>query len=109
MKRLGVVLLVLGIVAIIVALFPGIFEPNPKEGFGWQQRIALGAGIVLAVVGLLMAVKGKPCAACEAAPPSEAPTEPPMKAAADAPAEPAAEKPAEEEPKPEGPASAPDD
>lgn len=74
MKKLGVVFVVLGVIAAVIALFPGLAgEKSPAEGFGWQQTVALAVGLVLLLLGILMCAKGGAC--CCAAP--EAPAEPP--------------------------------
>jgi hypothetical protein len=78
-NRLGVVLLVLGLVAIVVGVFPGIAgETAPAEGFGNQQKIAVGVGVLMVVVGLVTACKCGKKACCEAgaAQAAQAPAEP---------------------------------
>ena len=96
MKRLGVVLIVLGLVAILVAVFPNLAgEKNPAPGFGPQQKTALIAGIVVAVVGLGMAACGK--CSC-AAPPAEAPPAAAPEPPAAAPEPPAEAPPSQDKP-----------
>ena len=87
MSRLGVVLLVLGIVAILVGVFPGLAgEKEPAKGFGAQQKVAVGVGVVLAVIGLVLACKCGKKACCAAAPETVEPAAEPQ--VAKAPAEP---------------------
>ncbi len=96
MKRLGVVLLVLGIVAIVLALRPQLGGvEKPKEGFGPMQITTIVIGGVLGLLGIVLCCCGK--CSC-AAPAAEAPP------AAEPPAEAPAEEPPKEEEKPrEGP------
>ncbi|MFH1730747.1 MAG: hypothetical protein ABIF82_03730 [Planctomycetota bacterium] len=78
MKRLGVILIVLGLVAALVACYPGIAgEKNPAPGFGPQQITALIVGLVLVVVGLVVWKCGKCKCACAAEPAKAAAEEPP--------------------------------
>lgn len=66
MKKLGVALIVLGLVAVLVAFCPGIAgEENPAEGFGPQQMTALIVGIVLVVIGLVMCKCGSCACSCD--------------------------------------------
>jgi len=96
MKRLGVVLIVLGLVAALVACYPEITgEKNPAPGFGPQQIIALIVGLVLVVVGLVIWKCGKCKCTCAAEPAEAAAEEPPPEEPA-----PVAEEPAKEEPAP---------
>ena len=86
MKRLGVVLIVLGIVAALVACFPGLAgEENPAPGFGTSQKIALAVGIVVLLAGVLMCSCGK--CSCAAPTAAEPPAEEPESPAAEAPPE----------------------
>ncbi len=59
MKRVGVVLAVLGVVCVVVGLFPQWVMDNPKPGFGPQQTIAVVVGGVLVLVGLVLLCVGK--------------------------------------------------
>ena len=78
MKKLGVVFVVLGVIAAVIALFPGLAgEKSPAEGFGWQQTVALAVGLVLLLLGILMCAKGGVCCCCAAPKAPEAPAEPP--------------------------------
>ncbi len=77
MKKLAVVFLTLGVIAVIVGLFPGLIGlvAKPQPGFGLQQRIAVGIGIVLFAIGALMCGRCGKCCAC--APPESEPDEEP--------------------------------
>ena len=76
MKKLGVVFVVLGIIAAVIALFPGLTgEKSPAPGFGWQQTVAIVVGLVLLLLGILMCAKGGKCC-CQA---PKAPAGPPAK------------------------------
>ena len=80
MKKLGVVFVVLGIIAAVIAFVPGLVEPNPADGFGKQQWYAIGIGAVLLLLGILMCAKGGACCCCaapEAPKAPKAPAEPP--------------------------------
>jgi len=89
MRRVGVVLLTVGAVVFVVGLFPGlVVEGHDAKVFGPQQTIAVVAGGVLMVVGLLMAGRKKRAASAPEAPaeepaevPAEAPAEEPVEAA----------------------------
>ena len=92
MKRFGVVLVVLGVVAIVVGLFPDLVEKEPQPGFGPQQKIAVAVGGVLFLIGLIfvgVGKKGAGGAACcgKAAPEAPAPQPPPAEDKPEAPAE----------------------
>jgi uncharacterized protein YjeT (DUF2065 family) len=69
MNKLGVALVVLGIVAVLVGLFPGLAgEKEPADGFGTQQQVAVAIGAVLAVIGLVLACKCRKKSCCAAKP-----------------------------------------
>ncbi len=61
MRVVGVILLVLGVVGVLVGLFPGSLGgvENPKPGFGWQQQTAVVAGGVVFIAGLIVALTGE--------------------------------------------------
>jgi outer membrane biosynthesis protein TonB len=106
MKRLGVVLAVLGVVCIVVGLFPKLAgTPEPEPGFGPQQTVAVIAGAVVLLVGIIMCAKGgKPAGAEPQAPPAGPPPAPGEATGPEPPKpEEPKEAPAPEEKKEEGP------
>ena len=84
MKPLGVVLMVLGVIAVLVGVFPKEIGqvPSPRPGFHAQQTIAVVVGGVVFILGIIFCATGKKKPAAEEAAPAP---------------EPAAEKPAEPE------------
>jgi hypothetical protein len=90
MKRIGAVLVVLGLVMVVIAVKPELALESPSEGFGPMQTNVSIAGMVAIALGLIVHAIGQKMA--KAAPAEAAPAEP----AAEEPApEPAAEEPAE--------------
>ncbi len=51
-KTLGIILVVLGIVVLIVAVFADSLGVGAKHGFGWKQIAASITGVVVAAVGV---------------------------------------------------------
>ncbi len=51
---LGIILAIVGVVLVVVALWPGAIVPSPKPGFGPYQIIALVAGAALVLIGRCM-------------------------------------------------------
>jgi len=96
MKRkrsvLGIILTVIGVVMLVHGLWPGLVVKAPKPGFGPFQQIAVGAGVVLLLIGGFLCAR-----AGRAGPAAAAPA--PGPESASAPEEPAP--PAEEPPKTE--------
>ncbi len=50
-KTLGIILVVLGIVLLVVAVFADSLGVGARHGFGWKQIVGSIAGVVVAVVG----------------------------------------------------------
>ncbi len=51
-KTLGIILVVLGIVLLIVAVFADSLGVGAGHGFGWKQIAASVAGVLVAVFGV---------------------------------------------------------
>ena len=71
----GIVLTVVGVVAVVVAFFPKTFVADPKPGFGPHQILALIIGLVLVLVGFRLCCGKKMCGCgtCETKPTQETP------------------------------------
>jgi len=92
MKKVGVALAVLGVVCLVVGLFPGLVMSDPAPDtskFGPMQKGAVIGGGVLVLVGLILLCVGKKKPVAEAAAP--APEAPAAPAAPPEPPEPPAE------------------
>lgn len=59
---IGIILTVVGVVALVVGFFPGALVAHPKPGFGPIQIVLLIVGVVLAGLGyMLCCCKGSCC------------------------------------------------
>jgi len=103
MKRkrsvLGIILTVIGVVMLVHGLWPGLVVSEPKPGFGPFQQIAVGAGVVLLLVGGFLCAKAGKAEPAAAAPEPESAAPEPEPESPSTPEQPAP--PAEEPPKTE--------
>ena len=54
-KTLGTILVVLGVVLLLVAVFADTLGFGAGRGFGWKQIVGSVVGVVVAVVGAWLA------------------------------------------------------
>jgi len=87
MRRFGVVLIVLGVVAIVVGLFPSLVEESPEPDFGPHQKIAVAIGGVVFLLGLIFVGVGKKAAGGAVSSGEAAPQPPPAEDKPAAPSE----------------------
>ena len=78
----GIILTVVGVVAVVVAFFPKTLVSEPQEGFGPLQTTAVIVGVILMVLGYMLCCSKSACACktCEPKPeekPEEMPQETP--------------------------------
>ncbi len=57
-KLAGIVLLVVGLVVLILALAADVFGIGGSPGFGRYQIVGAVVGAIVAVVGLVLALRG---------------------------------------------------
>lgn len=53
-KMIGIVLLILGIVIILVALFAGYIGLSASHAIGMRKLLLAGGGLVVGVVGIVL-------------------------------------------------------
>ena len=72
---IGIILTVLGVVAVVLAFFPKAFVPEPKPGFGPYQIVAIVVGLLLMLLGYRSCCckSSCGCGTCETKPPQETP------------------------------------
>ena len=56
-RKIGIVLVVLGVVLVIVSLAADVLGIGMGPGIGWKQMIATAGGIIVMLVGFLIAGK----------------------------------------------------
>jgi hypothetical protein len=54
-KSIGIVIIILGVIVAIVAIFADFIGIGNKSGFGWQQIVGTAVGVIAVIIGVWFA------------------------------------------------------